>query len=151
MGLNFKFFDEQVWITPYLGFTNGDLIHNNLGDAVVKGIVPTIEAGFETDRFECDIYAAHYRSLKGKKEDVFNYYQLWIIPGIVLTKHFGAGMYYEQYFTSGNTDKDAYTWLGGYFKYVTENKYSIMLSCGKNFVQDYYSPLFYKLALHIPF
>ncbi len=154
LGVSFTALGGKALINPSLGFTHGSLLSGSPTGAVGEGIVPNLAIFYTGDYTELEVYAGYYKAIKdgGFKNDFLLY---WFYPGLRLTENISAGLHYEQFYLTNDTNGSSeswYQWLGGYIKFVTNHQYSVRFSAGRNINGiPSYSDSFYKLSAVVPF
>lgn len=153
IGVSFPAFDGKALINPSIGLTHGSLLSGSASGEIAEGIVPNVAIFYTGEYTELEVYAGYYKAIKdgGFQSDFLLY---WFYPGLRLTESISAGLHYEQFYLtndSNGTSESFYQWVGGYVKFITNGQYSFRFSAGRNIngIPDY-SDSFYKLSVFMP-
>lgn len=153
-GVSFPLLEDRLIINPSIGTTHGRLLSDAPKAQSFEGLVPSILGLYLDDQFEVEVFTAYYKALRNEGNGSGDYLLYWILPGVVLTKNISLGLHYEGFVNTRVSEGETnvfYQWLGAYFKFTVNDKYTFRFSAGKN-TADFptYSDQFYKLNVLIP-
>jgi hypothetical protein len=160
IGANFKVLDDKLEINPSIGTTHGSLQSAGVRGIAFEGIVPNLIANLNTEKFEGQLYAGYYLSLRQKSTVQNNFLHYWLHAGYKISNVISAGFHFENLDgtvipASGDSQTNRiYTWYGPYIQFKGKAGHSLRLSAGgAAFGPSSKSENgeFYKMALIIPF
>lgn len=152
-GLGFKAANNNLFLNPSLGFTNGKFLSGADQNIIGDGIVPSLFALYNKGRFETEFYLSYYKSLRNEGAVTRDFVLNWVLPGVKLNDHVALGVHYEQFVNTRVTGGEAasvYQWLGGYIRLTAGKGYSLRVSAGKNLYDGPIAPEFYKISVFLP-
>jgi hypothetical protein len=157
IGIGFNAFDDQVYVSPSIGFIHGKFLSGGDESVAFEGIVPSLSLYINPGSVDTEVYFSFYRHLRDEVTDPINrstanmiFY--WFTPGVWVSKSVSIGMHYEGLFLKFGTGdfESSYQWLGPYIKLRTKNKYDFRFMAGPNLKEGVYANEFYKLVTNIP-
>lgn len=141
-GLNFKVAGGKLGINPQVGLLAGTLLSKSARPIFGDGIVPSLTANLNTDKWEGQFYFGYYLPLaksNGLAEGVEanSYTHYWTYAGYKMGL-VSAGLHFEQLnqATGGVTDNiNLYGWVGPYVAFNVKNSV-LKLTAGPNISSD---------------
>jgi len=152
-------------INPQLGFTFGNLLSGNAGNALNEGIigdgiVPNLTVNYGNDQFEGQLYFGYYAPLSDNAPSegtTLAYTHYWLNFGYKVNDFFSFGAHYEDLALVGGSEVgdgtgSVYTGIGPYVQFTKGNA-GLRLSAGPNIADEdnanFASNEFYKLSFFI--